>query len=258
MAVARDAERVGPVDGPAQLAGVELTALRNVRLLDGSLADLDLAAGEITAVRAAEKKPSAGTDATGWRLIPAAGEPHAHLDKALTGAAGWTRSAGNDLVAAIAQWRALAARDRRRRHRRAGAGRRCAATSLDGITAIRTHVDVLRSTGDPLRGVDALLAPARAAARPGHAAGLPARRIGRPRRRAGRGASPAASTSSAAARTSPPDPHRETTRMLDLAERLGLPVDLHADEQTASHRPTRGSTSSTSPSRCSPAGCSSG
>src|SRR5690606_11669995 len=28
------------------------------------------------------------------------------------------------------------------------------------------------------------------------------------------------------------DPRAETSRMLDLAERLGLPVDLHADEQT--------------------------
>jgi cytosine deaminase len=29
-----------------------------------------------------------------------------------------------------------------------------------------------------------------------------------------------------------PDPHHEITRMLDVAERHGLPVDLHADEQT--------------------------
>src|SRR5918994_3542271 len=108
MAVARSAGQVGPADGPAQLAGVELTALRGVRLLDGSLADLDLAAGEITAVRAADEKPAAGTDASGWRLIPAAGEPHAHLDKALSAEQIEPGPhAGNDLVTAIEQWRSL-------------------------------------------------------------------------------------------------------------------------------------------------------
>jgi cytosine/creatinine deaminase len=156
MAVAPDAERVGPVDGPALLAGVELTALRNVRLLDGSLADLDLVAGEITAVRAADEKTDAGTDAGGWRLVHAAGEPHAHLDKALSAEQIEPGPlAGNDLVTAIEQWRSLVPTltsddfaDRARR-----AVRRYVA---NGITTIRTHADALLA-GDPLRGVDALL-----------------------------------------------------------------------------------------------------
>jgi cytosine/creatinine deaminase len=167
-------------------------------------------------------------DAAGWRVLPSAVEPHAHLDKALT-ASRLDPDAGNDLVSAIRQWRALlpvidaadiADRALRAVHRYVARG----------ITAIRTHVDV-PAGGDPLRAVDALI-------------GVREQLRGRVTLQvcllAGSDV-PDAVVADAAARGVDviggcphlaPDPHRETTRMLDLAERLGLPVDLHADEQT--------------------------
>ncbi len=232
MAVARSAGQVGPVDGPTQLAGVELTALRGVRLLDGSLADLDLAAGEITAVRAADGMTTtdAGTDSSGWRLIPAAGEPHAHLDKALSAEQIEPGPhAGNDLVTAIEQWRSLVPTltsedfaDRARRAVRRYVG--------NGITTIRTHADALLA-GDPLRGVDALL-------------GLREELSGTVTLQVcllagqdvpdaviedaiGRGIDVLGGCPHLA-----DEPAKETSRILDHAERSGLPVDLHTDEQT--------------------------
>src|SRR5690606_7983724 len=86
-------------------------------------------------------------------LLPAPAEPHAHLDKALT----WdvVGAPPGDLPAAVAAWRAHAERvteeDVARRARRALAG-----LVANGVTAVRTHVDVLPGR-DPLRGLRALL-----------------------------------------------------------------------------------------------------
>lgn len=202
--------------------------MRNVRLLDGSVTDLWLADGRVVPGPAQASAAGADLDAAGWRVLPAASEPHAHLDKALT-AARADPGAGNDLAAAIAQWRALlpaidtadiAARALAAVHRYAARG----------TTAIRSHVDVPRS-GDPLRAVDALIA-VREQLRGRvtvQVCLLAAHDV------------PDAVLAEAVARGVDviggcphlaPEPHRETTRMLDLAERHGLPVDLHADEQT--------------------------
>ncbi len=180
--------------------------------------------------------PGVDLDATGWRVLPSAVEPHAHLDKALT-ASRLDPDAGNDLLSAIGQWRALLpvidAADIAERALQAV--RRYAAR---GITAIRTHVDVPPS-GDPLRAVDAVIAVreqlrGRVTLQVCLLAGFDV---------------PDAVVADAAARGVDviggcphiaPDPHREVTRMLDLAERLGLPVDLHADEQTGVALPDSG------------------
>src|SRR3954452_21259162 len=97
-------------------------------------------------------------DLTGYLLLPAPAEPHAHLDKALT----WDLAGAlpRDLLSAVTAWRAYAARvteeDVFQRARRA-----VDELSANGVTAVRTHVDLLRDDGgyggDPLRGLRALL-----------------------------------------------------------------------------------------------------
>lgn len=216
--------RIGEPDGAAHLAGVPVAALRGVRLPDGSVGDVFLANGVVSA-----STPGTGTDldASGWRVLTGACEPHAHLDKALT-APRVDPGAGNDLVAAIEQWRAiLPAIDAADVHARAlAAVHRYVAR---GITTIRSHVDVPLD-GDPLRCVDALVA-------------LREQLRGRVTLQvcllAGYEVSDAAIAEGVARGVDviggcphlAPDPHREVTRMLDVAERHGLPVDLHADEQ---------------------------
>jgi cytosine/creatinine deaminase len=226
-----DEERIRPIgapDDPARLSGVQLRSVRGVRLLDGTIADLQVVDGRISADPVQVNAPGMDLDATGWRVLPSAVEPHAHLDKALT-ARRVDPDTGNDLPAAIAQWMELVSGidGADIAERALEAVRRYV---VNGITTIRTHVDV-PSTGDPMRGVDALVA-------------LRERLRGRVTLQVCMLAgfqTPDSVLAEVAARGVDviggcphiaPDPHRETTRMLDLAERLDLPVDLHADEQT--------------------------
>jgi cytosine deaminase len=208
---------------------VQLRSVRGVRLLDGTVVDLRVVDGRIASGPAQVGDPGVDLDATGWRVLPSAAEPHAHLDKALT-AHRLAPDAGNDLPAAISQWQALVAGidGADIAERALHAVRRYVAR---GITAIRTHVDV-PGTGDPMRGVDALVA-------------LRERLRGRVTLQvcmlAGHTTSNAVLADVAARGVDviggcphiAPDPRAETARMLDLAEGLALPVDLHADEQTS-------------------------
>ena len=73
-------QQVGPADGAARLTGTAVGALRGVRLPDGALGDV-LLDGATVGLAPGE---GADLDAHGWRVLPAACEPHAHLDKALT------------------------------------------------------------------------------------------------------------------------------------------------------------------------------
>jgi cytosine deaminase len=215
---------------------MQLRSLRGVRLLDGTTMDLHVVDGRISQGPAQGSEPGVDLDAAGWRVLPSAVEPHAHLDKALT-ASRLDPDAGNDLLSAIGQWRALLpvidAADIAERALRAV--RRYAAR---GITAIRTHVDVPPS-GDPMRAVDALIAVreqlrGRVTLQVCLLAGsdVPDAVVAEA---AGRGVDVIGGCPHIA-----PDPRREVTRMLDLAERLDLPVDLHADEQTGVALPDSG------------------
>ena len=229
----RSTQSIGAPDAAPHLAGSVVRALRGIRLLDGTVADLLLAGGVIEAVREpgpldGDIAPGVDLDASGWRVLPAACEPHAHLDKALT-AARIDPAAGNDLVAAIEQWRAvlpgidaadISARALAAVHRYVARG----------ITTIRTHVDVPLE-GDPFRGVDALVTlreqlRGRVTLQVCLLAGsdVPDTVIGEA---VARGIDVVGGCPHLA-----PDPHHQVTRMLDVAERHGLPVDLHADEQT--------------------------
>ena len=215
-------QQVGPADGAAHLAGTAVAALRGARLPDGTLGDVLLDGGTV----AAASGMGAELDARGWRVLPAACEPHAHLDKALT-APRLPPGVGNDLMAACDSWRALLpAIDRADIERRALAAIR--RYVVRGITAIRTHVD-LHAGPDPFRAVDALI-------------GLRERLRGRVTLQVSLLAgheTPTGLVAAAAARGIDvmggcphlaPDPRAECTRMLDVAEARHLPVDLHVDE----------------------------
>lgn len=249
---------VGTPDGDALLAGADVAVLEGVRTVDGTVVDVEIAGGRVVAVADRGSRPTASgsalgpaapgsshvtaasggplagdkalrLDATGWLALPAACEPHAHLDKALT-ASRLPPGTGEDLVGAVAQWRELVPRiDRADVLGRARtAVERYAAR---GITTIRTHVDA-PADGDPLRLLDALLTLRE------ELAGSVTLQVCL----LGGWQTPTDVFAEAAARGVDvlggcphlaPDPRGEITRVLDVAERTGLPVDLHADEQTA-------------------------
>jgi len=112
---------IGEPGASPHLAGAAIGALRGVRLSDGSVGDVLISDGVVGDALTDDGAEPGGLDldATGWRVLPAACEPHAHLDKALTGPrgrpGGGQRPGGRD--------RGLArhpARHRPRRHRRPG------------------------------------------------------------------------------------------------------------------------------------------
>ncbi|KUN58291.1 hypothetical protein AQJ46_43655 [Streptomyces canus] len=137
--------------------------LRGARLPGGDVRDLllDPDSGLVARVAPPGLLPPGPQeiDLTGYLLLPAPAEPHAHLDKALT----WDLAGAlpGDLPSAVTAWRAYAARvteeDVFQR-----AGRAVDELCANGVTAVRTHVDLLtddgsHSSGDPLRGLRALL-----------------------------------------------------------------------------------------------------
>lgn len=134
-----------------------ITHLRNARTPEGSAVDVVTIDGRIAEVVPAGQAPSSDVrDAVvhelhGYLLLPAAAEPHAHLDKAYT--ADIVANPAGDLMGAIVAWSAhratLTVDDIARRAEAA------VRTSVaHGFTAIRTHVDVGSDIG--LRGIEAL------------------------------------------------------------------------------------------------------
>lgn len=132
-----------------------LDVLRNAALADGRVVDVVLD-GELVAdvVAAGTAVPAASElDLDGFVLLPAAAEPHAHLDKSRT----WESADPpfGDLATAIEQFRAFSATETVE-----SIAARAEQTALEmlakGFTAIRSHVDLLRGD-EPLRGVEALL-----------------------------------------------------------------------------------------------------
>ena len=135
---------------------LRLSLLQNATLADGSTCDVELANGIVTAIAPANslQSPSDSTlDLSGYLLLTAPAEPHAHLDKALSFDV--INPPMGDLVSAIMAWRAYA--ETMTTESIAERARAAALLALrQGTTAIRSHVDILL-TGDPLRGVKALL-----------------------------------------------------------------------------------------------------
>lgn len=136
---------------------VSIAALRGVRLTSGALVDIALDGDEVLAVVPAGS-PLPDTDGEvldldGYLVTTAGAEPHAHLDKSQSWDA--IQPAFGDLERAIESWHAFAAtldEDDTLRRARSTALRMLAS----GITSVRTHVDLLRGD-DALVGVRALV-----------------------------------------------------------------------------------------------------
>jgi cytosine deaminase len=135
----------------------QVTLLRNATLADGALVDVELIEDVVRSVSPASGDPviedAATLDLAGHLLMTAPAEPHAHLDKALS----WDLIAppAGDLERAIESWRAYSdAMTTESIEERAM--EQALAMLRNGTTAVRSHVDML--VGDePLRGARALL-----------------------------------------------------------------------------------------------------
>lgn len=122
--------------------------LRSATLPDGTVADVTLTDGRIASVRhPADNRhhtadvPAQTTeyDLSGFVLLPAPAEPHAHLDKALT--ADLVPNPDGTLVSAITNW--IARYPERTVEEIFARARQAALANLAaGCTAIRTHVDI--------------------------------------------------------------------------------------------------------------------
>ena len=138
-----------------------ISVVRNATLRDGDLVDLVIDGELVEAVLPAGTAPAlasgvapeAELDLTGFVLLTAGADAHAHLDKSRT----WelVNPPFGDLVTAIRQYEAYSDAETGE-----SIADRARTTALDmlahGITAIRSHVNIL-SGSDPLRGVDAML-----------------------------------------------------------------------------------------------------
>lgn len=208
--------------------------LRDATLADGSQVDVRLDGGLV-----AQLSHAGGLSATkgeetlnlaGYLLLPAPAEPHTHLDKALT--ADLVENPRRDLLGAIEAWHAY------RRSLRvddiAARGESAARLALsNGVTAIRTHVDVGR--GIELRSVEALL---RVKKRLADLLDLQIVALTYPltgvegvenRARLREALMMGADVAGGAPHVDP-DPAGHVEACLTIAAELGRPVDLHADE----------------------------
>jgi len=223
--------------GPAGLV------LGGTTLPNGDTADVRVEAGRVAAVAAPGAiRRAAGDrwlDLAGYLLLAAPAEPHAHLDKALTG----VRNPAGDLDGAIAAWGGhLPSVSRQDVVERA---ERAALLLLgNGATAIRTHVDVgdggawgsAGGWGIGMRALDGLVevrealqdqATVQVVALPGvpltGAAGVANRSA--LREAMARGADVIGGCPHL-----DPDPPACMRFCVELAAALGRPVDLHVDE----------------------------
>jgi cytosine deaminase len=205
-----------------------VTALRGATLADGRVVDVELDGARVMAVRPASPAAPLGPaelDLTGHILLTAPADPHAHLDKARSWDA--IRPPMGDLGLAIASWRAHTTT-----MTEADIAERAQAQALamlaNGTTAVRTHVDIL-TTGDALRGVRALVS-----VRERLADLMDLELVALAGPEAPDAAVEAALDAGVDAVGGAPhlaaDPLADLRRLLAIAERRGVPVDLHTDE----------------------------
>lgn len=124
-----------------------MTTLRNARLTDGRRVDIVTRDGLIESIADADSRDAVQPDAhdlDGWLVLPAMAEPHAHIDKALT--ADMVSNPAGDLAGAIDGWIAAAAEGK---FTHEGTVERATSALgrlvVHGVTAVRTHVNVLGS-----------------------------------------------------------------------------------------------------------------
>lgn len=207
----------------------QLTSLRNATLPDGSVVDVELIEDIVRSVVPASGDPVPAADSVldlaGFLLLTAPAEPHAHLDKALS----WDliNPPAGDLVRAITSWREYAATMTVE-----SVAERALTQALallrNGTTSVRCHVDVL--VGDePLRGVHALVT-----VRDRLAGLMDIELVALPGPDIPDAAIEAALDAGADLVGGAPhlaaDPGADLRRLLAIAQRRGLGVDIHTDE----------------------------
>ena len=215
-----------------------MTRLKGALLADGRTVDVRVSGGKVTEV-ASSLNPVFGEndlDLHGFLLLAAAAEPHAHLDKALT--ADRVPNVTGDLMGAITAWTAyrpsLTVDDIAER------GERAARMLLaNGVTALRTHVDVSADIGTI--GVEAMhrvktalqgLMDIQVVA----LVSVPTTGVaGSGNRSALREAMEAGADVVGGCPHLDPEPDRCQRYCLELAGEMGLPIDLHMDEHTGGH-----------------------
>lgn len=208
--------------------------LRDATLPSGERADVRLVGGRIAAFAPMGSLVAEAGEETlelaDYVLLPAPAEPHTHLDKALT--ADEVANPTRDLPGAITAWHGYRTglRVDDIAQRAETAARRALA---HGVTAIRTHVDV--GHGIELRAVEALL---RVRERLGdlvdlQIVALTSQLTGREgienRARLREALAMGADVAGGAPHVDP-DPVGHVEACLAIADELGCPVDLHADE----------------------------
>ncbi len=123
--------------------------LRNATTADGRLIDVEITDGAVRAI-----SPAGGThspdvpidELSGWLLLGAMAEPHAHIDKALT--AERVPNPTGDLMGAIEAWgKASDAGEFTYENTVERATRAMDLLLIHGVTAVRTHVNVGSDTG---------------------------------------------------------------------------------------------------------------
>jgi cytosine deaminase len=207
--------------------------LRSAHLLDGEVVDVSLAEGAITDVQPADPRPAAGdaVDLSGYLLLPAPAEPHAHLDKVLT--ADLLPNREGDLDGAVAAWYGY--RQQATESEVLERARRAAMMFVqNGATAVRTHVDVGAATGSRLlEPLLALRAELRALLDLQVVAMVDVPVTG-PDGAANRAELDVALELGAdavgGAPYRDPDPRACQRLLLEVASTAGVPVDLHTDE----------------------------
>jgi cytosine/creatinine deaminase len=207
--------------------------LNGVTLSDGRRIDVRLEGGVISELDGALQVRNGEhvLDLDGYVLLPAAAEPHAHLDKALT--ADLVPNPAGDLMGAIEGYHRFGATQ----SAEAIATRAEKAARIlvrNGATAIRTHVDVRADIGT--RSVEALnlvkqrvdgLVDIQIVA----LVGSPLTGVtGASNRSALRDAMQAGADVVGGCPHLDNDPDRCQRYLLELAGELGLPIDLHTDE----------------------------
>ncbi len=135
------------------VAQMTVTVLKQTTLIDGTVTDVVLTDDLISAVGVGQSHADETTvvDLTGYLLLPAAVEPHAHLDKAFL--AETIPNPTGDLMGAI---NAMSANRHRLNHADTveRAERAARLMAANGYTAVRTHADTTSEHG--LTGVIAL------------------------------------------------------------------------------------------------------
>ncbi|MDI2132011.1 amidohydrolase family protein [Yinghuangia seranimata] len=207
----------------------ETTTLTGATLPDGRVRNVVLRHGSVSHIRPVGIPDPGQTvvDLTGYLLLPAPVEPHVHLDRALTWEPVGSDPDGRD--GAVRSWRAWSARyttnDLRRRARTA-----LMTLSGNGATAVRTHIDIGVGAGAPLRAVEIL----RELREDLHRV-LDLQIVAVPSPglsdRAALEAFSAGAGLLGGRPHSAPDPRRETRRLLRLADRAEVDLDLHLDDQ---------------------------